>query len=387
MNKSVSPFEPGHLGIAGAGQLAKMTALAAYNLGCRVSVLERNDFSPAVALAGQSEVGDWNDPQALMHLAEKVDVLTLESEFVDAGSLAEVERAGHTVLPSSNSMALIQDKLVQKQTLKDAGLPVPRFCAVEKVEDVEAAAAQWGWPLVLKTRRDGYDGKGNAAIDSAAEIEAAWERLGGKGLFVEEFCDFKAELAIIVTRGRDGEAVNYPLVESVQRNHVCHLVRAPAPVQTQTQDRAIEVARLALDAVGGVGSFGVEMFLASNGEITINELAPRVHNTGHYTIEACVCSQFENHVRAVMGWPLGSTAMRQPAAVMVNLLGVGPGSGRPQGFEQAMAVAGAHIHIYGKTISGKGRKMGHVTALGATIAEAEHGATQAADLITFGEQE
>ena len=373
------------LGIVGAGQLAKMTANAAYGLGCRVHVVERNDFSPAFGLAASALVGDWNDPQVLQRLAADVDVLTLENEFVDAESLAAVEAAGHTVLPSAQCIARVQDKLVQKSTLAEAGLPVPRFAAAESKGDILAAAAEWGWPLLLKARRDGYDGKGNATLKQEADIDAAWDQLGGAGLFVEEFFDFAAELAIIITRGRDGGAVDYPLVESVQKNHVCHLVRAPAPVEEDVRARAVEVARAALAAVGGVGSFGVEMFLGRDGRIAINELAPRVHNTGHYSIEACATSQFENHVRAVLGWPLGSTAMRQPAAAMVNLLGVGPGSGIPDGFEEALAVEGAHVHVYGKTVSGNGRKMGHVTALGPDVAAAEALAQRAADLITFGE--
>ena len=391
------------LGIVGGGQLAKMTALAGLQLGCDVVVLERNSHSPAANLASHSIVGDWNDPADLIQLAAQVNVVTLENEFVDAVSLRAIEAGGHALFPTANSIALVQDKLVQKQTLAAAGLPVPRFCAVENPEAVVQVAQEFGLPLLLKARRNAYDGKGNATVRALDEIDGAWQKLGGhaghdghdgndgndghdgNALFAEAYCPFVKELAVIITRGRDGATATYPLVETVQRNHICHLVRAPAPVATMVAEEALDLARRAVIAVGAVGSFGVEMFLTASGEILINELAPRVHNSGHYTVEACVCSQFENHVRAVFGWPLGSTRMVAPAAVMVNLLGDRKAVGRPVGIDQALAVPGAHVHIYGKAMSGAGRKMGHVTALGATMDEALATAQRAADHIRFGE--
>lgn len=376
------------LGIVGGGQLAKMTALAGLQLGCDIVVLERNNFSPAANLASHSIVGDWDNPEVLLQLASQVGVVTLENEFVDAASLSALEEAGCHLYPSAQSIGLVQDKLVQKQTLAAAGLPVPRFAALASVAEIESLAVDFGWPLLLKARRNAYDGKGNATARSTADAAAAWQKLGGdagRGLFVEEFCDFTTELAVIVTRGRDGASVSYPVVETVQRDHVCHLVKAPAPVPAKIAARAADVAQHAVAAVGAVGSFGVEMFLTRAGEIVVNELAPRVHNSGHYTIEACLCSQFENHVRAVLGWPLGATAMVTPAAVMVNLLGTGKAAGQPHGLERALAVPGAHVHIYGKAMSGAGRKMGHVTALGATLDEALATARRAAAEIRFGD--
>ncbi len=375
------------LGIVGGGQLAKMTALAGLQLGCDVVVLERNNYSPAANLASHSLVGDWDNPEALMKLASQVDVVTLENEFVDAASLRALEDAGYRLYPTARSIALVQDKFVQKQTLAAAGLPVPRFEAVANLAEIEQAAAKLGWPLLLKARRNAYDGKGNATVRSPADAAAAWKKLGGdtgRELFAEEFCDFTTELAVMVTRGSDGASVSYSVVETVQHDHVCHVVKAPAPVPTDVAAQAAEVAQRAVVAVGAVGSFGVEMFLTRAGGIVVNELAPRVHNSGHYTIEACLCSQFENHVRAVLGWPLGSTAMVAPAAVMVNLLGTAKATGHPHGLERALAVPGAHVHIYGKAMSGAGRKMGHVTALGATLNEALATARRAASLIQFG---
>lgn len=357
------------LGIVGGGQLAKMTAQAAAQLGCKVVILERQPEFPADSVAACTLIGDWNDPNSLLELASLADVVTLENEFVHAGALAVLEERGHTLWPSAATLRLTQDKLVQKRTLADAGLPVPRMRAVERVEEVAAPAREWGWPLLLKARRNAYDGKGNATVRTLADIALAWNRLGGESgnpLFAEQFCPFTKELAVIITRARNGEAVTYPVVETVQRNHICHVVRVPAPVAPKIAERAAELARRAVEAVGAVGSFGVEMFLLEDGQLLINELAPRVHNSGHYSIEACVCSQFENHVRAVLGWPLGSTALRSPAAAMLNLLATADGPGMTLGLEDALRVRGAHVHLYGKTRGVPGRKMGHVTAMGVT---------------------
>lgn len=377
---------PPRLGIIGGGQLAKMLAMAGFQLGCDIVVLERNNESPAMRIATQAIVGDWDDPAVLLQLASQVDVVTLENEFVNAAGLARLEQAGYAIFPRAMTLQLIQDKLLQKQTLQQAGIAVPRFCAVASPADIASAAATLGWPLVLKTRRHGYDGKGNMTIHSAAEIAAAWEGLGGgkRPLFVEAFCPFVAELAVMMTRGRDGYIAAYPLVESVQRDHICHIVKAPANVSEEIRERALAMARRAILTVDGVGSFGVEMFLQADGAVLLNELAPRVHNSGHYTIEACSCSQFENHLRAVLGWPLGATTMVAPAAVMVNLLGAGPGAGPPHGIETALAVPGVHLHIYGKAVASRGRKMGHVTALGATMEEAFMTAQRAAAAVRFG---
>jgi 5-(carboxyamino)imidazole ribonucleotide synthase len=379
-------FFPVRLGIIGGGQLARMTAVAALPLGCEVVVLEKNPFSPAARLSTDSIIGDWSDSATLMKFAERCDVITLENEFVDATALEALEKAGHKVFPSAACIALTQDKFTQKQALQLAGLAVPPFRAVQSPEDVRVAGGELGWPLLLKTRRNGYDGKGNFTVRSEAEVEAGWQALGGwkNELFVEAFWHFSRELAVIVTRGRDGATVVYPVVETVQRNHVCHVVKAPAEVSAQVAKRATDMARHAVETVGGIGSFGVEMFLSANGEMAINELAPRVHNSGHYTIEACDCSQFENHVRAVLGWPLGNPLMLAPTAVMVNLLGTEKAPGEPRGLDRVLRMTGARVHIYGKMMSGAGRKMGHITVLENSLEEGLAIAERAAQEIYFG---
>jgi len=386
-NISNNYIASGHrIGIVGGGQLAKMTALPAMELGCEVVILEKTKNTPASCLAAEIFYGDWDDPTNLLKLAEKVDVVSLENEFVDANSLKKLETAGHALYPSSDTIAMVQDKLIQKQALSNVDIPVTPFAAVSSREEIEQQAEELGWPMVLKARRNGYDGKGNATLKSAADINDAWNKLDGdnRELYVEGFCKFTGELAVMVTRRADGEMVNYPVVESVQKDHICHIVRAPARIDEELANKAVEMARKAVTTIDGVGSIGVEMFLTEDKQIILNEMAPRVHNSGHYTIEACECSQFENHVRAILGMPLGSTKMVSPAAVMINMLGEEQGTGYPVGIDEALKISGAHIHVYGKSTTNIGRKMGHITALGDTIEDAEYTANSAAKYIRFG---
>ncbi len=423
------------VGILGGGQLAKMLAQSAAQLGARVHVLHHGDLNSAITPC-PVRTGNWNDPDRLCDFARGCDVVTLENEFIEADALAALEAAGHRLFPSAACLALVQDKALQKQTLADAGLPTAAFRAVEGPDEVIDAAAELGWPLVLKRRKLGYDGKGNATVRGAADVAGAWARLdgGAHALYVEQFCPFTRELAVMVTRensepqtapgglacpgaamrgrippeptldplphgretfapatrGRGGRTREsstiavYPVVDTVQRDHICHTVTAPARLTHEQASAAAEIGRRAVEAIGAVGSVGVEMFLMPDGRILVNELAPRVHNSGHYTIEACHCSQFENHIRAVLGWPLGDPALRAPAAAMVNLLGAGDGPPMPSGLDAALAVTGAHIHLYGKDRSVKGRKLGHVTALGATPEEALAVAQEAAAHLRFG---
>ena len=379
------PHRP-HIGILGGGQLAKMTAQAAFQLGCTVSVLERKRPANPPLLGWPIQVGNWDEADVLLPFARSVDLVLLENEFVAADALAELERQGHPLRPSADCIRLVQDKLVQKMTLATAGLPVAAFRPVEHPEDLAEAARELGWPLVLKRRTLGYDGKGNATVRGPADIPAAWHKLEGDhaALFVEQFCPFERELAVMVTRALDGSSVVYPVVDTVQRDHICHTVTAPARLKDDLAARAAALGQQAAAAIQGVCSIGIEMFLMADGSIVINEMAPRVHNSGHYTIEACLCSQFENHVRATLGWPLGSPALRAPAAAMVNLLGAGDGSAMPAGLDEALKIPGACLHIYGKDRSVKGRKMGHITALGATVEEALATAQQAANCLRFG---
>ncbi len=381
---------PALVGILGGGQLARMTAEAAARLGIEVAILEHEAASPAARMAAREVVGGWLDYDRLAALAEGTLAVTLENEFVDAPALTWLAAHGVSVFPTAATLEATQDKLIQKRNMAAAGVPVPRFAEVNQPEDVARAAGEWGWPVVLKARRNGYDGYGNATVRGPDEIAPACERLGWpeRALLVEAWVPFRRELAVMVARGRGAECVVYPVVETIQRNHICHVVRAPAAIDPALAARAAALARRAVEAVDGVGVFGVELFETAAadgdeqpGDILYNEIAPRPHNSGHYTIEGCVTSQFENHLRAVLGLPLGSAAMVAPAAVMVNILGTKTGPAVAEGLADALAIPGAHVHVYGKLTSRMGRKMGHVTALGQTLAEAEATARAAADAI------
>ncbi len=375
---------PALVGILGGGQLARMLAEAASQFGIEVAILEHDAGSPAARIAAREVVGAWTDTAALDALANK-DALavTLENEFVEVAALEHLASLGVPVYPAARTLAIVQDKLAQKQFMRDAGVPVPEFAEVTTRDDVLHVASAWGWPLVLKARRNGYDGYGNATLRGSEEIEAAFARLGWpeRQLLVEAWVPFVRELAVMVARGRDGACVVYPVVETIQQDHICHVVRAPASGNPNVLAHAAEIARRAVEAIDGVGVFGVELFETEDGSVLYNEIAPRPHNSGHYTIEGCVTSQFENALRAVLGLPLGSAEMVAPAAVMVNLLGTRADPARTEGLSAALAISSAHVHIYGKLASRPGRKMGHVTALGATVEEAESRARQAAEAL------
>ena len=368
------------LGIVGEGQLARMLALSAIPLGVEVQILGRGQGS-AMSLATHALTGDGNELSSLLRLAAQSDVVTLENEFIDAEILSELEEAGHILLPSAASVSLIQDKLVQKQRLVQAGLPVAPFQAVDSPQQLRRFGDEQGWPVVLKARRNGYDGKGNVTVRGRDAVDLAWRKLAGTVLYVEACCAFRSELAMVITVARRGDIVCYPLVESIQRHHICRMVRAPAEVSPRIAALALDLARESVSSMSVVGSVGVEMFLMPDDTILINELAPRVHNSGHYTLEACYCSQFENHVRAVMGWPLGDPAMRCPVAVMVNLLGRQTGSGYQPAWIEALAEPGVYLHDYGKMQSRFGRKMGHLTVLGEDRVEVEERTLRARALL------
>jgi 5-(carboxyamino)imidazole ribonucleotide synthase len=377
------------LGILGGGQLARMTAYAAFRLGMRVHVMEKFAGSPAGQIAHDETVGDPSDHELLRTFAAACDVVTLESEFVNERHLTAVEDAGHVLYPGSASVGKIQDKLLQKETLADAGIPVAPFRGVGTVDDAAAFGTDYGYPFLLKGRRDSYDGYGNATIRSEAEIEEGWKKLtshnASRELYCEAFVPFVKELAVMVARSRNGEVAVYPVVETVQENHICHLVSAPALIDERARDLAIEIGRRAVDAIDGVGIFGIELFLTGDNDVLLNEMAPRPHNSGHYTIEGCVTSQFENHIRAVMGWPLGATDLRAPGVAMANILGRHAGSGTVANYGTVLRHPHAHLHIYGKAESRHGRKMGHVTALASTVEEAIRIATETEQSLTFGE--
>lgn len=369
------------LGILGGGQLAQMITQAAVSLGVETVIFEQTPDSPASRLTKYDVTGRWSDLDKLRQFADLCDVVTLENEFVDAELLAQIEAWGIPVYPSSQTLAQVQDKLIQKQIMLKNDVSMPPFADVQNPSDVITFATEFNYPVVLKKRRNGYDGYGNALINTEADLQTAWDKLNGAegGLFVEGFVDFVQELAVMVLRGRDGEIVAYPVVETVQKDHRCHIVRAPASITPDTRALAEQIAKQAVIAVDGVGVFGVELFLLRDGTVVYNEIAPRPHNSGHYTIEGCVTSQFENHIRAVLGWALGDVSMVEPNAVMVNILGGFDGALKAAVSKDALTVPQAHLHLYGKRDVRVGRKMGHVTVIGEHLAECERLALRAVE--------
>lgn len=362
------------LGILGGGQLARMTAYAAFRLGLHVHIMERTAGSPAGQIAHHETIGSPDDHELLLRFASACDVVTLESEFINEKHLVVLEQAGYSLYPRAASVAKIQDKLLQKRTLLDAGVPVAPFEGVADADAARAFGEAHGYPFVLKARRNGYDGYGNATIRKPEDVEEGWMKITRGNtddeLYCEAFVSFTKELAVMVTRGRDGELAIYPVVETVQQNHICHYVIAPAAVEPAIAEQAVEYARRSVEAIDGIGIFGIELFLTGTGEVLVNEMAPRPHNSGHYTIEGCTVSQFENHLRAVMGWPLGSTDLRAPGVAMVNILGNRAGSGGLTDYIGALRDPSTHLHLYGKNESRPGRKMGHITALADTTEKA-----------------
>ena len=353
------------LGILGGGQLGKMMAAEAARMGIKVRFLSPKAAGPMAAYA-DTMVADWTDPQVLRAFAQPCDVVTVESEWAPAGVLCEVLPDGTALWPSPDTMELIRHKGVQKTHLDEAGLPVPPFECCQTLDEAQAAADELGYPVVVKQYQGAYDGYGNATVETPDELTDAWTDLAADdGAMVEAFADFERELAVQVARRPGGEQVVYPVAYTVQRAHRCHAVEVPADIDAAVARDAQRIAQAAVDAVNGVGLTAVELFEMSDGRLLVNELAPRPHNTGHYSIEGCHTSQFENHMRAVLDWPLGATDLQAPHAVMVNVLGTRDGSPpRLDGLHEALSVPGAAVHIYGKPDVRPGRKMGHVTVVG-----------------------
>ena len=352
-----------------------MMAAAAVRLGVQVRLLAPKDAGPMQAYA-HAQAADWTDPDVLRTFATGCTAVTVESEWAPADALAPVCPAETALWPSPRTLGWIRHKGVQNDRLAEQDVPLPAYRRCATPEAVQAAGEALGWPLMMKQYEGAYDGYGNRLVEGPDAVADAWADLAAAdGVLVEACVDFVRELAVQIARRPDGTSVAYPVVYTEQRNHRCHAVVAPAPIDDTLAEAAQSVAREAVDAVDGVGLLAVELFETQDGAILVNEIAPRPHNTGHYTIEGCMTSQFENHVRAVLDLPLGATDLVAPHAVMVNVLGQRDGTPpEADGWTQALAVSGAHVHIYGKPDVRPHRKMGHVTALAQT---AEHARTQA----------
>ncbi|UBF29747.1 5-(carboxyamino)imidazole ribonucleotide synthase [Kovacikia minuta CCNUW1] len=349
------------VGVIGGGQLAWMMADAAAKLGVELVVQTPAATDPAVAIAAGKILAPVDDTAATAQLATQCDVITFENEFVDLKALSSLESQGICFRPSTHALFPLLDKYHQRCYLKDLGLPTPKFSSFPTPHTPHPTPHT---PLVLKTRRHGYDGQGTFILKNQAELQATVERLQTVPLLLEEFVPFERELAAIAARSVTGEIAIYPIVETQQEKQVCRRVFAPATVSQEVVEQAEAIVRTLLDRLQVVGVFGIELFLTPEGKVLVNEIAPRVHNSGHFTLDACETSQFEQHLRAVCGLPLGSPAMHTSAAVMVNLLGYEHSTSDYQTKRQQLAaIPQAQVHWYGKTESRPGRKLGHVTVL------------------------
>lgn len=365
------------LGVLGSGQLGRMFAIAARQMGYRVHVYSPDTDTPAGQVADREFAAPYDDDDSLSEFARSVDVVTFEFENVPASVTDCIERSA-PVHPSGHVLGVAQHRLVEKSTLQNAGLPVPAFRPARTLEEFQRAAADFGNHCIIKTATFGYDGKGQALIRSADECEAAWQKLSTTEAIVEEVVDFQCEVSVVGVRNRRGEFTHYGPLRNMHANHILDVTVCPSGLGASIEQSAIEITRTVFEQLDVVGVLCVEMFVTTDNTVLINELAPRPHNSGHLTIDAHDCSQFEQQVRSICGLPLGSARLVEPAA-MANLLG---DIWNPIPYwSRVLEVPGMHLHLYGKAGARPGRKMGHLTTLASSAELAEQQVREARGML------
>lgn len=348
------------VGVIGGGQLAWMMAGAAEKLGIELVVQTPSATDPAATVVADKVFAKIDDAGATAQLAKQCEVITFENEFIDLEALKTLEQQGILFRPQLSCLAPLLDKYDQRNYLKNLGLPVPEFTRLEAA--LTSNSVPLAFPLVLKARRHGYDGQGTFIVKDEASLTSLLQKVGNLPLLVEEFIPFERELAVIAARSETGEIVIYPVVETQQKNQVCRWVIAPAEIPPEITQQVENIAQTLLNHLAVVGLFGIELFLTAEGRVLVNEIAPRTHNSGHFTLDACNTSQFEQQLRAVCQLPLGTTELNCPGAVMVNLLGYEQAQSDYLEKRQKLAqIPNTKVHWYGKTESRPGRKLGHVT--------------------------
>jgi 5-(carboxyamino)imidazole ribonucleotide synthase len=353
----MSPLPPGStIGILGGGQLGRMLAVAAAQLGFDIAIYTDEEDSPASRVAAKTTVAGYLDRGALAEFTKRVDVVTTEFENVPAETAEALIEAGARVAPTPNALAIAQDRFDEKSFFVSMNIATPAFAAVSSQDELDAAIAEIGAPAILKTRRLGYDGRGQIRIKRAEDAKGAYEKLGAPAI-LEGFCAFEREVSIIAARGSDGAIAYYDLCENEHAGGILSRTTLPARASEQIFDQARAAAQSVLEAFDYVGVLTIEFFVMPDGSLVANEMAPRVHNSGHWTIEGALTSQFEQHMRAVAGWPLGPTT-RVAGIEMLNLIGEDANAWR-----DLAADPNARLHLYGKSDARAGRKMGHVTKL------------------------
>jgi 5-(carboxyamino)imidazole ribonucleotide synthase len=344
------------LGVIGGGQLGMMITEAAKNLSEHISeiiVLDPTENCPAAQAGAKQIVGDFKDELAILKLAEQSDIITYE---IESGNTDVLSKLKAEIEPSPSTLSIIQDKLSQKTFLSENELPISQFYEITNLDNLREKINELGLPVLLKSRRDAYDGRGNFKITSPDEVEKAYQYFDGKSLMVEKFVNFKMEVSVIAARNTKGDIATYPLVENIHENNILKMTIAPARVSDNVIKDAGKIAKKTMEVLKGAGVFGIEMFIDQDDKILINEIAPRVHNSGHHTLQSCKTSQFEQHLRAILGLELGSTDLVHKT-VMCNILG-------PDGFEGKykpvqLEKDGVYLKMYGKDVSKPQRKLGH----------------------------
>ena len=376
--------DPTSIGIIGGGQLGKMIAQEAKRMSMKVIVLDPQEHCPASSVVDEQIVADFKDQAAIDRLASKCDVLTYEIELANSDALERLEARGKDVCPSPRILRIIQDKYKQKAFFKENNIPLPDFHLIDRATDLNKVLKSFGLPLLVKARVDSYDGRGNTLIQTQNELLNWFRNINGTKYMIERVIKFRKELSVMVARNRKGQIESFPVVENIHKNNILDTTIAPARVPKMTRRKAKKIAEKAVTALGGSGIFGVEMFLTSDGTILVNEVSPRPHNSGHYTIEACSISQFEQHLRAILDLPLSRPQLLSPA-VMVNILGSPDCSGpyRIKGLRGLFSIPGCKLHLYGKKTSKPNRKLGHITVTAKGAGAALRRAKKARESLTL----
>lgn len=362
------------IGVMGGGQLGRMFSISARRMGYRVQIFTPEENSPAGQFADLTRIADYTNEAAVRRFAKDVDVITFEFENIPIETVEWCAQE-REVRPAGAILHIAQNRLREKNFLAESGFPLAPFRAVHNAHELASAIDQIGRPAILKTAAFGYDGKGQQTINARDDFDEIWSASSADELVLEGAIDFEKEVSVIVARDPAGKMTTFPVCENIHRNHILDVTVVPARMDSRVEEAAAELAKKIAAKLELVGLLAVEMFLKADGELLVNELAPRPHNSGHWTIEGCLTSQFEQHLRAICGLPLGSTEIIQPSA-MANLLGEVWQKGVPA-WSKALEIDGVHLHLYGKTEPRPRRKMGHLTALAGTAEEAVARVTEA----------
>lgn len=362
---------PIRIGIIGGGQLGKMIAQEAKRMSFKIIILDPCKDCPASSVSDEIIHADFKDESAIRKLARMSDVLTYEIELANSNALKVLESQKYPVFPSPVTLEIIQNKFRQKSFLKENGIAVPEFDLVKSVECLKNLCSDYGLPAMLKACEDSYDGRGNFLIRSMDKTQEAFDFFHGKECMLEKFIPFIKEISIMVARNSDGQIVSFPVAENIHSNNVLDMTIVPARISKKVSIKAKRIAQKTMGALKGAGIFGIEMFVTKDEDVIVNEIAPRPHNSGHYSIEACSISQFEQHIRAILDLPLSDPQLLTPS-VMVNILGSEHHNGtyKIEGLSKLMSIPGIKLHIYGKKISKPRRKLGHITVTAQNVQEA-----------------